>query len=127
MKLDFVEFNSSGLVMNLRNAIYDRNKYDFSSQNIDIKDLTLWNVDILFNAENNKLEMLDNIEKMPWSINVERDLGGKKMVSAHSISNYIFDKKLLIHIVVQPSTTGKCFPIVYLLNMKFIVSYISYF
>jgi hypothetical protein len=41
-KIDFVEFNSSELVLDLRRAIYDNNKYYFSSQNIDARDLILW-------------------------------------------------------------------------------------
>ncbi|PKB92952.1 hypothetical protein RhiirA5_442838 [Rhizophagus irregularis] len=55
--------------MKLRHAIYDK-KNTFSNQNIDESDLILW-------------KMLDDT---PCTINVERDLEGKKMLSGDSIS-----------------------------------------
>src|ERR1051325_9036019 len=125
-KLDFIEFNSSELIMQLRHAIYDKKKNTFSKQNIDESDLMLWKVDIPFGNENDKLKMLDDT---PRTINVERDLEGKEMLSGDPISDHLehFDKtRLSIHILVQPplptATTGKCLPMVCLSNKKFAVT-----
>ncbi|GES82616.1 hypothetical protein GLOIN_2v989371 [Rhizophagus clarus] len=108
-KLDFVKLDFLERVMLLRNAIYDKKKYTFSSKSIDENDLILWKVDIPFDVENDKLTMLD--ERFD-TINIERDLEGKEMLPGDEISKYLnFDKPpSSIHILVQPpqpATTGK--------------------
>ena len=80
-ELDYVEFNSSELVMILRNTIYEMKKNTFSS--IDRSDLKLWKVDIPFDCENDKLKMLDNAF---GTINIEKDLKGEKMLPGDEIS-----------------------------------------
>ncbi len=119
-KLDYVEFDSSKRVMILRNTIYDEKKNTFSS--IDRNGLILWKVDIPFDCENDKLKMLDNAFD---TINIKKDLAGEEMLPGNEISKYL--KNLppsSIHIIVEPpspATTGKCLPMVYLSNKKFVV------
>lgn len=101
-KLDFVEFESSELVMNLRHVIYDKKKNTFFKQNIDESDLVLWKVDISFGNENDNLKMLDDTSCI---INVKQDLEGKEMFSGDPISDHLehFDKtRCSIHIIVLP-------------------------
>ncbi|RGB25757.1 hypothetical protein C1646_771313 [Rhizophagus diaphanus] len=98
-KLDFVEFESSELVMNLRHAIYDKKKNTIFKQNIDESDLVLWKVDIPFGNENDKLKMLDDTS---YTIKI---FEGKEMFSGDPISDHLerFDKtRRSIHIIVQP-------------------------
>jgi hypothetical protein len=114
MKLDFVKFNFSENVMMLRNAIYDKKKYTFSSKSIDENGLILWKVDIPFDGENDKLRMLDETFD---TINIKRDLKGKEMLPGNEISKYLknFDKPpRSIHILVQPPSplSGKCLSMV---------------
>jgi hypothetical protein len=123
MKLDFVKFNFSESVMKLRNAIYDKKKYTFSSKSIDENGLILWKVDIPFDGENDKLKMLDETFD---TINIKRDLKGKQMLPGNEISKYLknFDEPpSSIHILVQPPLSGKCLPMVYLSNKKFQLSF----
>ncbi|CAI2193415.1 8083_t:CDS:2 [Funneliformis geosporum] len=109
--LDFVEFDSSELVMKLRHAIYDKKKNTFSKHNVDESNLILWKVDIPFDKDNVKLQMLDDTTR---TINVEQELEGKEMFSRDPISVHLehFDEtRHSIHVIVQPSpppaTTGK--------------------
>jgi hypothetical protein len=93
--------------------------------------LKLWKVEIPTEYMNYK-KMNTLINKPHESINIKEELGGELLNAENDIKSNI-DKKPAdgyIHILMQSpplTTTGKCFPMVYLLNKKFALSRILIF
>ena len=103
-----------------------RNEKSNDLSGVDPNRLDLWKVLIPTRDENNvKWKILN--KKPPNQINIKVDLWGD-LLQSDDIIEKLFDGQPTvkhIHIIVQlspPTTTGKCLPMVYLLNKKFVVT-----
>lgn len=103
-------------VTELRDLICEKNQKTFID--IDAKDLTLWRVDISL-EDDEKMKLLNT--KPPSEINIEQELGGKKMSRGKSVGFYFTQDPPdeYIHIIVQPRVTiRKCLPMFNVLPCK---------
>ena len=115
-------------ISHLQNAIKEVKKPQLND--FALNDLKLWKVYISINKNEAKLSILD---KQPQEVDIERDLEGQKLIPSDDVPKDFCQQQpplKIIHIIVQlsqPTTTGKCLPMVYLLNKKFMLSHIIIF
>ncbi|CAG8699090.1 27269_t:CDS:2, partial [Racocetra persica] len=81
----------------INEATKEKNTQDFA--NVDAKDIKLWKIDISFEEENKKLELVNT----KINVNIKEDLGGEELPSLSKISKRFPSQPAEehIHIIVQ--------------------------
>src|SRR4051794_25070402 len=77
-----IDTNKVKTVGHLKKAIKEENTQAFA--NVDAKDIKLWKVDIPFEEENKKLELVNT----KINVNIKEDLGGEELPSLSKISKH---------------------------------------
>src|SRR3954451_6335423 len=92
-----VKVNKTEAVSELRDAIKENQKPFFD--NIAPKELKLWKVDISFEEENKKLELVNT----KINVNIKEELGGVELLPLSKISKHFSSQPAdkHIHIIVQ--------------------------
>ncbi|GBB84356.1 hypothetical protein RclHR1_10980008 [Rhizophagus clarus] len=90
-----IEINKS--ISKLKDAIKEKNTQAFA--NVDAKDIKLWKVDISFEEENKKLELVNT----KINVNIKEELGGVELLPLSKISKHFSSQPAdeHIHIIVQ--------------------------